>query len=63
MRRAGIQALTGRPRFRNVPGVVTAEDRVDREFGRSMRDELWVTDITEHPTREGKIFCAVVLDA
>src|SRR5207245_492088 len=27
------------------------------------RDELWVTDITEHPTREGKLFCAVVLDA
>jgi putative transposase len=23
---------------------------------------LWVTDITEHPTREGKIYCAVVLD-
>ena len=25
-------------------------------------DQLWVTDITEHPTREGKIYCAVVLD-
>jgi transposase InsO family protein len=24
---------------------------------------LWVTDITEHPTREGKVHCAVVLDA
>jgi len=23
---------------------------------------LWVTDITEHPTREGKVYCAVVLD-
>jgi putative transposase len=23
----------------------------------------WVTDITEHPTREGKVYCAVVLDA
>jgi putative transposase len=22
-----------------------------------------VTDITEHPTREGKLYCAVVLDA
>ena len=20
-------------------------------------DELWVTDITEHPTREGKVYC------
>ena len=25
-------------------------------------DRLWVTDITEHPTREGKVYCAVVLD-
>jgi hypothetical protein len=24
---------------------------------------LWVSDITEHPTREGKVYCAVVLDA
>lgn len=24
---------------------------------------MWVTDITEHPTREGKVYCAVVLDA
>jgi transposase InsO family protein len=22
---------------------------------------VWVTDITEHPTREGKLYCAVVL--
>ncbi len=27
-----------------------------------MRDRLWVTDITEHPTREGKVYCAAVLD-
>ncbi|WAU78465.1 DDE-type integrase/transposase/recombinase (plasmid) [Streptomyces sp. Qhu-G9] len=26
------------------------------------RDQLWVTDITEHPTFEGKVYCAVVLD-
>ena len=26
-------------------------------------DQLWVTEITEHPTREGKVYCAVVLDA
>lgn len=23
---------------------------------------MWVTDITEHHTREGKVYCAVVLD-
>jgi transposase InsO family protein len=25
-------------------------------------NELWLTDITEHPSAEGKIYCCVVLD-
>jgi transposase InsO family protein len=25
-------------------------------------NQLWLTDITEHPTREGKLYCCVVLD-
>ncbi|MET3948888.1 hypothetical protein ABIB49_003614 [Arthrobacter sp. UYCu512] len=25
-------------------------------------NELWVTDITEHPTREGKVYCCAVMD-
>ncbi len=62
MHRAGVQGISGRPRFRRVPGVVTAADRVERQFHRDQRDELWVTDITEHRTREGKVYCAVVLD-
>ena len=32
-------------------------------FIRERPNQLWVTDITEHPTREGKVYCAVVLDA
>lgn len=36
---------------------------VDRLFARSGPDQLRVTDITEHPTREGKVYCCVVLDA
>jgi transposase InsO family protein len=31
-------------------------------FTRSQPNRLWVTDITEHRTREGKVYCAVVLD-
>ena len=62
MRRAQIQGISGRPRFRRVAGVATAEDRVERNFHRDQADELWVTDLTEHPTREGKVYCAVVLD-
>jgi len=63
MHRAGIQGISGRPKFRRVPGVITAADRVERQFHRDNPDELWVTDVTEHPTREGKLYCAVVLDA
>src|SRR5207248_1012769 len=63
MRRAVLKGLPAarRPRAKNMPP--TAEDLVDRAFARSQPNELWVTDITEHPTREGKVYCAVVLDA
>jgi putative transposase len=63
MRRAGIHGVSGRPRYRHVPGVATAGDRVERQSHRDAPNQLWVTDITEHPTREGKVYCAVVLDA
>jgi len=45
-----------------VPNVATAGDHVGRQFARSGRDQLWVTEFTEHPTREGRVYCAVVLD-
>jgi transposase InsO family protein len=64
MRRAGVRGIVGRrkrPRIERPDAI--ALDLVDRSFARSARDELWVTDITEHPTREGKVYCAVVLDA
>jgi len=63
MRRAGIAGRTGAPKRRGIPGLATADDLVDRLFRRERPNQLWVTDITEHPTREGKVYCAVVLDA
>ena len=64
MRRAGLQGVTGRPKFRRgLRPEATAADLVRRQFDRTGPDQLWVTDITEHPTREGKLYCAVVLDA
>jgi len=62
MGRAGLAGLSGRPRYRRIPHQATAGDLVERRFGRDEPDRLWVTDITEHPTREGKVYCAVVLD-
>ncbi|MEU1238703.1 IS3 family transposase [Micromonospora aurantiaca] len=63
MRRAGIRGLPGSRRPRPKHQTPTAVDLVNRDFTRSSPNQLWVTDITEHPTREGKVYCAVVLDA
>jgi transposase InsO family protein len=62
MQRTGLRGVSGRPRWRRGPNVVTAGDLVERQFQRRSPDQLWVTDITEHHTREGKVYCAVVLD-
>ncbi|GAA2146888.1 hypothetical protein GCM10009727_48570 [Actinomadura napierensis] len=63
MRRAGLRGLPGSRRRRLTHQTPTAADLVDRQFTRSEPDELWVTEITEHPTREGKVYCCMVLDA
>lgn len=63
MRRLGLAGLPGRPRYRKIPNTPTATDLVNRDFARTEPNRLWLTDITEHPTREGKVYCAVVLDA
>ena len=62
MRRAGLQGLPNRRRFRTKVQIATATDLVERSFARDEPDQLWVTDITEHRTREGKVYCSVVLD-
>jgi putative transposase len=63
MRRAGLAGATGRPKWRHAKPDQIAADLVDRQFSRTEPNQLWVTDITEHPTREGKVYCAVVLDS
>ena len=63
MRHLGIASLPGRPRYRKIPNTPTASDLVNRDFARTEPNRLWLTDITEHRTREGKVYCAVVLDA
>ena len=62
-RRAGLRGVSGRPTYRNIPQMATASDTVDRDFTPWEPNRLQVTDIAEHPTREGKVYCAVVLDA
>jgi putative transposase len=63
MRLNGLHGLPGaRKTFKSKATMATAADLVERQFDRPAPDQLWVTDITEHPTREGKLYCCVVLD-
>ncbi|MEY9934565.1 putative transposase [Catenulispora sp. GP43] len=62
MRRAGLSGLPLRRKARSVLAAATVTDLVRRDFRRDGPNQLWVTDITEHPTREGKLYCCVVLD-
>ena len=64
MRELGIKGVPKRrlPKGARV-GNVSCSDLVRRIFRRDRPDELWMTDITEHPTREGKVYCCAVIDA
>ena len=64
MREHGIKGLPTRRRPKGARlAQVLSLDLVRRSFRRDRPHELWLTDITEHPTREGKLYCCVVLDA
>ena len=45
------------------PGPPVHDDLVRREFTASAPNLLWLTDITEHPTAEGKLYLCAVKDA
>ena len=63
MAEAHLQGLPARKRRKILVNAATCEDLVCRDFARGAPNQLWLTDITEHPTREGKVYCCVVLDA
>ncbi len=44
------------------PNDEPAGDLVNRKFTASEPNRLWLTGITEHPTGEGKLYCAAVMD-
>lgn len=66
MRQAGIQGLYRRRRRGCTvrdPNAEPGSDLVNRNFAVDGPNVLWITDITEHPTLEGKVYCAAVMDA
>ena len=44
------------------PGPAVHDDLVERNFTADHPDQIWLTDITEHPTSEGKIYCCAIKD-
>ena len=63
MRELGLKGLPGPKKgHKNLENAPTCEDLVQRQFTASRPNQLWLTDITEHPTSEGKLYCCVVLD-
>lgn len=44
------------------PGPAVHDDHVQRDFTAARPDQVWLTDITEHPTAEGKLYCCAIKD-
>jgi len=66
MRQAALSGLVRRRKGRTtirVPGIATAPDLVRRDFMPAAPNRLWVADLTEFSTWEGKLYLAVVVDA
>jgi len=63
MRLAGLQGICHRrKRGRTRPAPAPHQDLVGRRFVADAPDRLWATDITEHSTAGGKVYCCAVLD-
>jgi transposase InsO family protein len=66
MRQAGLSGMVRRRKGKTtirVPGIATAPDLVRRDFAPRAPNRLWVADLTEVATWEGKLYLAVVVDA
>jgi putative transposase len=63
MRAQGPHGLPeARKSFRSKANIATPRTWSSAGSDGPAPDQLWVTDITEHPTRERKLYCCVVLD-
>ena len=60
----GWWSAFGKKRGRGArkPGPAAHDDLVERDFTATGPNQLWLTDITEHRTREGKLYLCAVKD-
>lgn len=52
----------GRRGSGKTPGPAVFDDHVQRDFTATEPNAKWLTDITEHPTAEGKVYCCAIKD-
>jgi transposase InsO family protein len=52
----------GRRGSGKTPEPAVHDDHMQRDFTADEPNRKWVTDITEHPTAEGKIYCCAIKD-
>jgi len=52
----------GRKHKGGRPGPAVHDDLVQRCFTAAEPNAVWLTDITEHPTGEGKLYCCAIKD-
>jgi putative transposase len=52
----------GRRSSGKTPGPAVHDDHVQRDFTADAPDRVWLTDITEHPTAQGKVYCCAIKD-
>ena len=62
MRLLDITGIGARRKRRDRPAPAVHDDLVARQFVAERPDQIWCTDITEHPTATGKVYCCGVLD-
>ena len=56
-------AFHKKSKYGKKPGPAVHDDLVQRDFTASRINTKWFTDITEHPTGEGKLYMASIEDA
>ena len=52
----------GRNSSGKTPGPAVHDDLVQRDFSAQCPNKVWLTDITEHPTAEGKLYLCSIKD-
>jgi transposase InsO family protein len=60
----GWWSVFGKPRTRRKTkaGTPAHDDLVRRQFTAAAPNQLWLADITEHATAEGKLYCCAIKD-